>query len=76
MGKFSLLHLNIQVLSRKLYFSKFMTHGNGKSCPESLLMYEEQLKKLRPVVKYEKAEAFVPSFMEDWVFYQVSFAQQ
>lgn len=53
-----------------------MTHGNGKSCPESLLMYEEQLKKLRPVVKYEKSEAFVPSFMEDWVFYQVSLAQQ
>lgn len=49
-----------------------MTHGNGASCPESLLMYEEQLDKLRPVVKYTRDAAFVPSFMEEWIFYQVS----
>jgi len=55
---------------------KFMTHGNGKSCPESLEMYEDQLKKLRPVVKFSRDTAFVPSFMEDWIFYQVSFADQ
>lgn len=52
---------------------KFMTHGNGTSCPESLEMYEDVLKKLRPIVKYKKDQAFVPSFMEDWIFYQVSF---
>lgn len=50
-----------------------MTHGNGNSCPESLEMYEDVLKKLKPVVKYKKDQAFVPSFMEDWIFYQVSF---
>lgn len=53
-----------------------MTHGNGASCPESLEMYEQQLKKLRPVVKYTRDTAFVPSFMEDWIFYQVAFADQ
>ncbi|KAG5678229.1 hypothetical protein PVAND_007921 [Polypedilum vanderplanki] len=55
---------------------KFMTHGNGASCPESLEMYEEQLKKLRPCVKFSRDTAFVPSFMEDWIFYQVTFANQ
>ncbi|CAG9799728.1 unnamed protein product [Chironomus riparius] len=52
---------------------KFMTHGNGASCPESLEMYEEQLKKLNPTVKFTRDTAFVPSFMEDWIFYQVAF---
>lgn len=55
---------------------KFMTHGNGASCPESLEMYEEQLKKLQPVVTYTRDTAFVPSFMEDWIFYQVAFVDQ
>lgn len=50
---------------------KFMTHGNGVSCPESLKMYEDQLNKLSPKVTFTKCTAFVPSFMEEWVFYQV-----
>lgn len=36
-------------------------------------MYEAQLAKLEPKVKYTTTKAFVPSFMEEWVFYQVSF---
>lgn len=52
---------------------KYLTHGNGANSPESLAMFEEQLLKLEPKVKFTKATAFVPSFMEDWVFYQVSF---
>lgn len=36
-------------------------------------MYETQLAKLEPKVKYTTTKAFVPSFMEEWVFYQVSF---
>lgn len=51
---------------------KFMTHGNGVGCPESLRMYEEQLGKLTPAVEFTQTKAFVPSFMEDWVFYQVT----
>ncbi|XP_052872901.1 spermine synthase [Anopheles cruzii] len=50
---------------------KFMTHGNGVSCPDSLEMYEKQLAKLTPKVTFTKSTAFVPSFMEEWVFYQV-----
>ncbi|XP_065338334.1 spermine synthase isoform X2 [Cloeon dipterum] len=50
---------------------KFMTHGNGISCPTALAMYEEQLKKLETPVDFSRDHAFVPSFMEDWVFYQV-----
>lgn len=55
---------------------RFMTHGNGVGCPESLRMYEEQLQTLEPKVEFEKTKAFVPSFMEDWVFYQVQVKKQ
>ncbi|XP_015591721.1 spermine synthase isoform X2 [Cephus cinctus] len=51
---------------------KYMTHGNGTSCPESLKMYEEVLTQLSVPVTFTKDHAFVPSFFEDWVFYQVS----
>lgn len=51
-----------------------MTHGNGASCPESLQMYEDAvLKKLQPSVSFKRDMAFVPSFMEEWIFYQVVF---
>ncbi|XP_059619185.1 spermine synthase isoform X2 [Phlebotomus argentipes] len=53
---------------------KFMTHANGSNCPEALRMYENELNKLDPTVKYTTSKAFVPSFMEEWNFYQVSFA--
>lgn len=53
---------------------KYLTHGNGSSCPDALKMYEEQLELLKPPVKYTKSKAFVPSFMEEWIFYQISFA--
>lgn len=42
---------------------KYLTHGNGSNSPESLAMFEEQLSKLDPKVKYTRANAFVPSFM-------------
>lgn len=52
---------------------KYLTHANGVNCPESLTLFEEQLELLEPKVKFTKSKAFVPSFMEEWVFYQVSF---
>ncbi|KAJ8956254.1 hypothetical protein NQ318_014988 [Aromia moschata] len=52
---------------------KFMTHLNGTSSPESIDMYKAQLDKIQPPVKFTTTKAFVPSFMEDWVFCQVSF---
>ncbi|GBP45052.1 Spermine synthase [Eumeta japonica] len=52
---------------------KFMTHGNGATCPESLELYEQELMKLKPPVHFTKTKAFVPSFLEDWIFYQITF---
>ncbi|XP_014214939.1 spermine synthase isoform X1 [Copidosoma floridanum] len=51
---------------------KYMTHGNGASCPESLKMFEDVLDQLCAPVKFTKDSAFIPSFFEDWIFYQVS----
>ncbi|XP_072940896.1 spermine synthase [Epargyreus clarus] len=52
---------------------KFMTHGNGATSPKSLELYEQELAKLTPAVHFTKSKAFVPSFLEDWIFYQISF---
>ncbi|KAI5643996.1 spermine/spermidine synthase domain-containing protein [Phthorimaea operculella] len=52
---------------------KFMTHGNGATSSESLDLYEAELKKLNPPVSFTRAKAFVPSFYEDWIFYQIGF---
>lgn len=48
-----------------------MTHGNGSSSPKALAMYEGVLEQLECPVTFTKTHAFVPSFMEDWVFYQI-----
>lgn len=45
--------------------------GNGASSPASLKMFEEQLKSLTFPVDYKTDRAFIPSFLEDWVFYQI-----
>lgn len=64
----TILEKSFKILKKN---GKYFTHGNGANCVESLRMFEEQLEKLVPAVKYTKSNAFVPSFMEDWVFYQV-----
>ena len=51
----------------------YLLQGNGASCPESLKMFEEVLSQLPTPVKFTKDSAFIPSFFEDWVFYQISF---
>ncbi|XP_026490071.1 spermine synthase isoform X2 [Vanessa tameamea] len=55
---------------------KFMTHGNGATSPESLKLYEQVLVKMKPAVTFSKCKAFVPSFLEDWIFYQIAFKNQ
>lgn len=55
---------------------KYLTHGNGSTCKVQLRLFEEQLNLLRPKVKFTTTKAFVPSFMEEWLFYQVTFAWQ
>lgn len=67
----SILEHSIKILKPT---GKYLTHGNGANRPDSLGMFEEQLAKLEPKVTFTRANAFVPSFMEDWVFYQISFA--
>ncbi|CAH1381688.1 hypothetical protein MTP99_005634 [Tenebrio molitor] len=52
---------------------KLMTHVIGSAAGDALKMYETQLMKLQPKVKFTTSHAFVPSFLEDWVFYQVFF---
>ncbi|XP_045493020.1 spermine synthase isoform X1 [Colias croceus] len=54
---------------------KFMTHGNGATSAESLEMYEQVLMKMKPAVTFSKTKAFVPSFFEEWIFYQIAFNQ-
>ncbi|CAF4904522.1 unnamed protein product [Pieris macdunnoughi] len=55
---------------------KFMTHGNGATSSDSLEMYEQVLMKMKPSVTFSKTKAFVPSFYEDWIFYQIGFTQE
>ncbi|XP_063927035.1 spermine synthase-like isoform X1 [Zophobas morio] len=52
---------------------KFMTHVIGSAAGDALKMYETQLMKVQPPVKFTTSHAFIPSFLEDWVFYQVFF---
>ncbi|KAL1131402.1 hypothetical protein AAG570_011019 [Ranatra chinensis] len=50
---------------------KYMTHGTGAASPAALRMFEEQFSNLEEKVEFSKATAFVPSFLEFWVFYQL-----
>lgn len=43
----------------------------GAACPGALKMFEDQLSSLGCEVDYTKATAFIPSFLEDWLFYQI-----
>ena len=71
------LHLAFKILKPKV--GKYYTHCNGKSVPLVLKQYEELLDGIRIdkdgkkfKTSWSKTESFVPSFMETWVFYQVS----
>ncbi|XP_014358670.2 spermine synthase isoform X1 [Papilio machaon] len=66
----TILHASFQILKPT---GKFMTHGNGATSRKSLELYEQELEKLKPPVRFTKSKAFVPSFLEDWIFYQISF---
>ena len=61
---------------------KYFTHCNGKSVPMVLKQYEQLLEEIRIdkggkiyKPKWTQAESFVPSFMETWMFYQVSLVE-
>ena len=47
---------------------RFLTHGSGVNCA----LFESHLKSLQdPSVQFSRCQAFVPSFLENWSFYQV-----
>lgn len=50
--------------------------GNGATSPASLELYERVLNDMQPKVAFQKCKAFVPSFLEDWIFYQIGFHDQ
>ncbi|CAH1402238.1 unnamed protein product [Nezara viridula] len=50
---------------------KYMTHCCGVACTGAAKMFEEQLLSLNENLEWSTATAFIPSFLEDWLFYQV-----
>ncbi|CAH0392809.1 unnamed protein product [Bemisia tabaci] len=63
-----ILNMSFKVLAPN---GKYLTHGNGASSPESLKMFETVLSSLEVPVEFSTDHAFVPSFLEDWIFYQI-----
>jgi len=51
---------------------KYYTHINGVNSPNAIRLYGEMLKELGVPVEIAMTQAHVPSFMEKWVFYQVT----
>lgn len=77
-GKF-MTHVNFycklnffKTLSKTSFFFFFSVQGNSAALPEALKMYEDELLKLCVPVSFTKDIAFIPSFYEEWVFYQIS----
>nr|CAG4634842.1 EOG090X07PL [Alona affinis] len=64
----SVMEKSLELLNKD---GRFLTHGSGVSSIQSLKNFEAHLANLEPAVRFERWQAFVPSFMEDWVFYQV-----
>ncbi|GAB6026287.1 hypothetical protein CHUAL_012494 [Chamberlinius hualienensis] len=63
-----ILDLSFQLLAPN---GRFLTHGNGIGSKRALEMYEEQLQNLHCSVQFTRFNAYVPSFMENWIFYEV-----
>lgn len=51
---------------------KYYTHINGVNSPQSIRLYGLMLQELGVPLEVATTEAHVPSFMEKWVFYQVT----
>lgn len=54
---------------------KYLNHAIGVSCVSALEEYEKVLKQLPIKVNFTSHTAFVPSFMEEWVFYEITKAE-
>lgn len=51
---------------------KYMTHAIGSGCENALKMFERQFSAVEVPVSINRTSNFVPSFMEDWCFYQAT----
>lgn len=55
---------------------RYLTHCNGKSVSDCLRAYEAMLRGLRvegsKEVEFQQRESFVSSFMEKWIFYELT----
>merc|ERR1712037_1009580 len=51
---------------------KYFTHINGINSPSSIALFEKMVEGLGVPVEIATTEAHVPSFMEKWVFYQLT----
>ncbi|XP_076062239.1 spermine synthase [Oratosquilla oratoria] len=65
-----IMNLGCQLL--KPGTGKYMTHAIGIQCEGALQMFEEQLSKLNTPVTFQRTNCYVPSFMENWCFYQAT----
>jgi len=61
-----------QALSILPIGGQYLTHCNGIHAKKSLHLFEELLNSLGVPLEFKTTKAFVPSFMETWVFYQVT----
>ncbi|RXG53920.1 Spermine synthase [Armadillidium vulgare] len=64
-----IMNLGIEVLKPS---GKYMTHAIGIQCESALKMFEEQMSNLKQAVEFSRSNAFVPSFKENWCFYQIT----
>lgn len=51
---------------------RFLTHGAGVSCVQSIALLETYFRAVEPKVSFSSCVAFIPSWMESWIFYQVA----
>lgn len=52
---------------------KYLTHCNGKNVPHSIAAYEKMLGGLADgKCEFTRSECFVASFMETWMYYQIT----
>ncbi|CAL8105335.1 unnamed protein product [Orchesella dallaii] len=50
---------------------KFLTHGTGISGTNQLAMFQGVIEGLEIPLSFTRTHAFVPSFLDDWIFYQI-----
>jgi len=50
----------------------FLTHGAGTACVQSIELIESHFRGMQPEVMFNRTVEFIPSWMESWVFYQLT----